>query len=131
MRITLIFLMFVSSLISYGQGEINITQDERIQKLTQKQIDKNKEDPKIDGYRVQIHFSNNQNRLASEKTRAQLSNDFPSLKTYLEFKAPYYKIQAGDFLTKLEAFNILKEISKKYVGAYIVKTDIYFEAILD
>jgi ATP-dependent DNA ligase len=123
--------MFVSSLISYGQGEINITQDERIQKLTQKQIDKNKEDPKIDGYRVQIHFSNNQNRLASEKTRAQLSNDFPSLKTYLEFKAPYYKIQAGDFLTKLEAFNILKEISKKYVGAYIVKTDIYFEAILD
>ena len=46
-----------------------------------------------------------------------------------EFKAPYFKIQVGDFINKLNAFMLLKEISKTYRGAYIVPTTVYFEEI--
>ena len=124
-----VILLTLSCINSFGQGNVTINQDQRIEDLLNRQIKNNKTDPKIEGFRVQIHFSNNQNRIASEKVRAQFSNDFPELKTYLEFKAPYYKIQAGDFISKLDAFTVLKEISKHYVGAYIVKAEVYFEEV--
>jgi hypothetical protein len=124
-----VILLALNCINSFGQGNVKINQDQRIENLSNRQIKNNKVDPKIEGYRVQIHFSNNQNRIASEKVRAQFSNDFPDIKTYLEFKAPYYKIQAGDFISKLDAFTVLKEISKRYVGAYIVKAEVYFEEV--
>ena len=128
MKFTLFLLLTTVCFNAIGQGKLTILQDERIEKLSSKQIDLNKKDPKVDGFRVQIHFKDNQNRISSEKMRAKISNDFPEIKTYLEFKAPYYKIQLGDFMTKLEAFVLLKKISEKYVGAYIVKTDVYYES---
>ena len=73
---------------------------------------------------VFIHAINN-----FEKMRGQISRDFPEYNTYLEFKAPYFKIQVGDFINKLNAFMLLKEISKSYRGAYIVPTTVYFEEI--
>jgi hypothetical protein len=130
MKWIVLTLLAFSYLHSFSQGKIEINQDERIDHLVSRQIDKNKTDPKIEGFRVQIHFTKNQNRIESEKMRAQFSNDFPTLKTYLEFKAPYYKIQAGDFISKLEAFVVLKEISELYVGAYIVKSEVYFEEVV-
>ena len=129
MKWTAIILLTLITIDSYSQGKIAIKQDQRIDKLIEKQVKNNKADPKIEGYRVQIHFSDNQNRVASERVRAQFSNDFPELKTYLEFRAPYYKIQAGDFIDKLDAFVILKKISKKYVGTYIVRTQVYFDEV--
>jgi hypothetical protein len=129
MRWIVVTLLTLCCINTFGQGKINIIQDQRIDDLIKKQIKNNQVDPKIEGFRVQIHFSDNQSRVASEKVRTQFSNDFPELKTYLEFKAPYYKIQAGDFINKLDAFIILKEISKRYVGAYIVKAEIYFEEV--
>ncbi|MGC6428175.1 MAG: SPOR domain-containing protein [Flavobacteriales bacterium] len=128
MKFTLFLLLTTVCFNAIGQGKLTILQDERIEKLSSKQIDLNKKDPKVDGFRVQIHFKDNQSRISSEKMRAKISNDFPEIKTYLEFKAPYYKIQLGDFMTKLEAFVLLKKISEKYVGAYIVKTDVYYES---
>lgn len=129
MKWIVIVLLVFNCINSFGQGNIKINQDQRIENLINRQIKNNKTDPKIEGFRVQIHFSNNQNRIASEKVRAQFSNDFPELKTYLEFKSPYYKIQAGDFTNKLDAFLVLKEVSKYYVGAYIVKAEVYFEEV--
>ena len=124
-----VILLALSCMNSFSQGNVKINQDQRIENLSNRQIKNNKIDPKIEGFRVQIHFSNNQNRIESEKVRAQFSNDFPDIKTYLEFKAPYYKIQAGDFISRLDAFTVLKEISKRYVGAYIVKAEVYFEEV--
>ena len=65
------------------------------------------------------------------KSFEQVHNDFPMYKTYLEYKAPYYKIQIGNFITKLEAFKVQREISKKYRGSYIVPTYIQYEAFSD
>ena len=83
------------------------------------------------GYRVQIHHDQSQSRDDSQKFRAKFANDFPMYKTYLEYKAPYYKIQIGNFITKLEAFKVQREISKKYRGSYIVPTYVQYEAFSD
>lgn len=126
--IILVFSLFSFSLIAQD-GVVQIEQDERITELVNKQVSVNKSSPKINGFRVQIHFAQNQNRQASEKKRSQFSSNFPDIKTYLEFKEPYFKIQAGDFVNKVDAYETLRQIRTKYVGAYIVPAEVYFDEL--
>jgi len=114
----LFFLIFIASFkTAFSQ---NTNYDSRIDSLVAKQISLNKQKNGVAGFRVQIHHNMSQSREESQKVRAKFSNDFPYLKTYLEFKSPYYKIQVGDFVSKLDAFKTQNEISKIYQGSYIV-----------
>ena len=99
----------------------------RIDSLVSKQIQINSLKKGVDGFRVQIHHNQSQSREESQKVRARFSQDFPHLKTYLKFKSPYYKIQVGDFITRIEAYKVQKEISRKYRGTYIVPSIVKFE----
>jgi hypothetical protein len=99
----------------------------RIDSLVSKQIQINSLKKGVDGFRVQIHHNQSQSREESQKVRARFSQDFPHLKTYLKFKSPYYKIQVGDFITRIEAYKVQKEISRKYRGTYIVPSIVNFE----
>ena len=125
----LYFLCFclVSSTILSQNTSIDDRNESRIDNLVSKQIQINSLKKGVDGFRVQIHHDQSQSREESQKVRAKFSQDFPDLKTYLEFKSPYYKIQVGDFITRIEAYKVQKEISKKYRGTYIVPSIVNFE----
>tara|TARA_B100000886_G_scaffold337146_1_gene297285 strand:+ start:3636 stop:4034 length:399 start_codon:yes stop_codon:yes gene_type:complete len=129
----LIFIMicFFSSSIIAQNTEYVSTNDSRIDSLISTQIKLNKSKRGVDGYRVQIHHNKSQSREESEKVRAQFSLDFPHLKTYLKFISPYYKIQVGNFLNKLDAYKVKKEISRKYKGPYIVPATVQFEDVIN
>lgn len=125
----LIIAFLISSSVFAQSKTESFNDNIKVDSLLARQVEFNKQEYGVRGYRVQIHFTENQNRVESEKMRGQISRDFPEYNTYLEFKAPYFKIQVGDFINKLNAFMLLKEISKSYRGAYIVPTTVYFEEI--
>lgn len=56
---------------------------------------------KIPGYRVQILSTNNVDEATSKKEELQTMLD--SLKVYLVYDAPYYKIRVGDCTNREEA----------------------------
>ena len=127
-------LVFITICLFYGsiiaQNTENMTiNNSRIDSLMSTQIKLNNSRRGVDGYRVQIHHNQSQSREESQKVRAQFSSDFPHLKTYLEFKSPYYKIQVGNFVNKLDAHKVQKEISRKYRGTYIVPATVPFEEV--
>ena len=122
--------LFSSSIIAQNTEDIAIN-DSRIDSLMSTQIKLNNSKRGVDGYRVQIHHNQSQSRQESQKVRAQFSSDFPHLKTYLKFKSPYYKIQVGNFINKLDAHKVQKEISKKYRGTYIVPATVPFQEIIN
>ena len=122
--------LFSGSIIAQNTENMTIN-DSRIDSLISTQVKLNISKRGVDGYRVQIHHNKSQSREESEKVRAQFSLDFPHLKTYLEYKSPNFKIQAGNFLNKLDAFKVLKEISRKYKGAYIVPATVPFEEVIN
>ena len=126
--IFIIISLFYGSTIAQNTENITIN-DSRIDSLMSTQIKLNKSKRGIDGYRVQIHHNQSQSREESQKVRAQFSLDFPHLKTYLEFKSPYYKIQVGNFVNKLDAHKVQKEISRKYRGTYIVPATVPYEEV--
>lgn len=128
MRIIVFIFCLFSVFNGFAQsGEITIDADPRIDSLMQKQHNLNISKHGVDGYRVQIHFG--QNREIAQKIRTQFSKDFSDLKTYLEYDSPYYKIRVGNFITRLEAYKLQKQISSKHRGAYIVPTAVDFEEI--
>ena len=129
-------LIFITISLFYGSTiaqniEDIIINDSRIDSLVSTQIKLNKSKRGVDGYRVQIHHDQSQNRQESQKVRAKFLTDFPHLKTYLEFKSPYFKIQVGNFVNKLDAHKVQKEISRKYRGTYIVPATVPFEEVVN
>jgi len=120
-------ICLISTSVVSQNTVIDDKNDSRIDSLISKQIQINSLKKGVDGFRVQIHHNQSQSREESQKVRTRFSQDFPHLKTYLEFKSPYYKIQVGDFITRIEAYKVQKEISKKYRGTYIVPSIVNFE----
>ena len=120
-------ICLISTSVVSQNALIDDKNNSRIDSLVSKQIQINSLKKGVDGFRVQIHHNQSQSREESQKVRARFSQDFPHLKTYLKFKSPYYKIQVGDFITRIEAYKVQKEISRKYRGTYIVPSIVNFE----
>ena len=112
MKVLIFILICLFSNSTLAQNTENIVVNDKNLALTSNQINISKLKKGIDGYRVQIHHNQSENRAKSQKFLAQFSSDFPNLKTYFEFKSPYYKIQVGNFVDKLDAYKVQKKLVK-------------------
>lgn len=124
-------LVAATSLKSYAQqlipsqGKVEVIEDERIVQLAEKYAEMSKNNPEIDGYRVQIFFdsgSNSKNKASSVKNEFDAA--FPGMKSYLSYKEPYYRVRIGDFRTLIEAVGFQNKIAANYPNAYAVKDKI-------
>ena len=79
--IGLIFYLFFS-VISFGQNnQISIDSDPRVDSLMIQQIEINKQNDGVSGFRIQI--KNTTTQKDANALRARFSRDFPNLKSYL------------------------------------------------
>ena len=76
----------------------------------------------ISGYRVRIFFDNK--RTSRDESQAVMDrfvaqyHDVPAYRSYVN---PYFKVTVGDFRTKSEAMQLLKQIRGEFPAAFIVK----------
>ena len=120
---------FLMVLFSFGaiaqQGSVNIVQPQEMDSLLVRDMNWHTGNPEWEGYRIQIYFEagNNSKRRAQDVIEGFVMefNDTPA---YLSFKEPYYRVRVGDFHTRLQAAAAIKEISKIYSGAFIVRESI-------
>lgn len=125
------FICWILPLFTYSQervsdtGKIEIIQDPRLEILLTKHIQINQNKEGIEGFRIQI-FSDSGN---NSKNQAQAVNDgfiarFPTIKAYLTFKSPNYRVRIGDFRNRLDAQRFLLEVTSDYPNAFIVSEKI-------
>jgi len=121
--ITLILCSFVS-IQNYAQqtkGTVTIETSARIDEIVVKKKEYNKNLKSIKGYKIQLFYG-------SEKKTYELSDEFkdtyPNIPTKITFSSPDWKLQAGNFKTRLEADNALLDIKKDFPSAIILATDI-------
>jgi hypothetical protein len=109
---------------------IEVEQDPMLDNMLNWHIENNRIKNKIDGFRVEIFFSSDQD--AKEKA-LKIKEDF--LETYPEFNiqnvhvkyiSPNFRVRVGDFRTKNEALKLYKEIKDTYRVAFIVADAIDF-----
>ena len=82
-------------------------------------IDKNP--PSINGYRLEIFFGQ---RKDAERVKSEFLKSYSEYPIYVIWQQPNFKVQVGDFMTKLQAEKTQQEIKGKYPNAYITLTDI-------
>lgn len=119
--------LFSFCTISYSQaqdsakGHLQVVPESGIQELQEQYLEQNRADGSISGFRVQIY---NGNKSETLKRRSEFVAAFPKVAIYTLYEAPEYKIQAGDFRTRLEAEKFLKQVQTNLGSGLVVKTNI-------
>ncbi|RQO30726.1 hypothetical protein DBR32_08325 [Taibaiella sp. KBW10] len=64
------------------------------------------------GYRIQIYSG--PERAKAKATKIDFMKRFPSVRSYITYAAPYYRIRIGDFKTRQEANDFYRYLGKSY-----------------
>ena len=100
-------------------GQLIVISEEGIDELRIRYMEKKKISNEFPGYRVQI-YNGRKDQLLSKKT--EFLSAFPNVLTYTLYDAPEYKLQAGNFRTRLEAEKFLREVVSSYGSGFVVRT---------
>ena len=98
-------------------GKVELVQDEKIPQMVQKYTESH--NYKIKGYRVQVYFG--AEKMKAKDVKSKFLSKYPDAKAYEIFETPYFKIRAGNFRTKLEAYQFQQKIKDAFPGAFIVE----------
>jgi len=109
--IPILFIFCASNLSISAQTIVN----EDITALIQKKREFNKKNGF--GFRIQL---DNGLETAIKTTKSKFELEFPTMKTYILFESPDWKVQVGDYKTRLKADKVLNDIKKKFPTAIVV-----------
>ena len=108
-------------------GLVVVHKDPRISLLIKKQAQINEETTRssrrtMQGYRIQVMNTTDRNTALDAKTKAyQL---YPELKAYLLYQSPYYRIRVGNFKTKSEADDYIKDLARNFDNNVFIVRDV-------
>lgn len=129
MKFLLFTILLLITTILYSQDTIienngvTITVNKKIDTLIKLRCFKKLEYNMIPGWRVQLDFSNDKNKLI--KKRDKFIKYHPKIETYLTFDAPYWKLVVGNFPERNESEKLVEEIRPHYERIFIFKTLIF------
>lgn len=86
----------------------------------------NLRNPHIPGYRIQIY---NGRKNACQAKRSAFVQLYPDLPPYTLYESPEYRVQVGNFRSRLEAERLLTKIIVDFPGSFILKTWIDWPAL--
>ncbi|MDR1951654.1 MAG: SPOR domain-containing protein [Bacteroidales bacterium] len=109
------------ALLNLNVESTTIVKDSRVDRLVEKHIEHNKTTP-INGFRINIFFqSGNHSRGNAGLIQSAFSENFPNMKSYVKFEEPYFRVNVGNFRTRLEASAALESLKMTYPQAYVVR----------
>ncbi len=101
------------------QGELKLNVPPGVAQMQENFIRENRRNPEMVGYRVQFYNGEKSEVL---KARARFITVFPGTPVYTLYESPEYRVQGGDFRTRLEAEHFLNEVRDQYGSAFVIKT---------
>ena len=114
---TCLGLFLLCTISAFAQSET-----EKIHSLIEQKRNFNKNNKNSIVYKIQLY---NGNETEAYKVKRNFDLEFPEYKTVIDAsKQPDWKTQVGYFKTRLEADRVLIIISKKFVGAIVLKDKI-------
>jgi hypothetical protein len=125
--ISILALAIISLSVSAqsDSGRVVVHKDARIDMLIKKNIEINEINTRearrfVQGWRILVMNTNDRNKANDAKTKVY--QEFPELKAYLQWQAPFFKLKVGDFKTRPEAEEYLENIKRVFPsGVYVVR----------
>ena len=123
MKHCIIIILLFTSLAAVAQNDnVSYHQDRQVAEAMDVYKMYNRKNDLADGFRIQIAFSND--RQEAYNNKAKLYKELPGEKCYVEYEEPYYKLRLGDYSTRLEAYDNLRNVIGKYPGAFVVRAKV-------
>lgn len=97
-----------------------------IQDLLAQFSDENAKRRNLAGFRVQIY---NGGKKEAQDVRVSFLKVYQNSEVALTYETPEYKVQVGNFRSRVEAEALLVEIRKDFKGCFVVKTNIELPAL--
>jgi hypothetical protein len=108
------------------RGKVEVVKDPLIDTLIARRPYLNKtigvNDATSSGFRVQIYFGSN--RQSAYNAQAKFLDEYPGMPTYVSYIEPNFKVQVGDFRTRLEAQKLQSDLSSMFSSIFIIPTKI-------
>jgi hypothetical protein len=122
---TLAFCMLLSfqSFAQQTEGTVRIESSAEIDDVIAQKKEYNKSLGTIKGYKIQLFYGNEKD---AYEIKDEFKAIFPEISTKIIFSSPEWKVQVGNYKTRLEADNALVEIKLDFPNAIIFATDIKF-----
>jgi hypothetical protein len=119
MKQTIVVISFILSYhLASSQTDSNtvvVDKDPRLDMLVNKQIEINEVTTRharrfASGFRILVISSNNRNKVTEIKTK--MYREYPELKAYMMYKAPFFRLKVGNFRDRTEAEEYLNQIER-------------------
>jgi len=121
--ILLVFIVFLQNNIEAQteDGTVRIESSAHIDQMLAQKKNYNKSLDKFQGFKIQIYYG-------SEKECYEVKEEFkslyPDIATSIIFSTPQWKLQIGNYRTRLEADHSMVGIKKEYPSAIVLATEI-------
>jgi len=124
--ISLVFLAFCQfSLVAQtNEGKVRIESSAHIDEMLAQKKDHNKTIETFKGYKIQIYYGSEKE---CYEVKDEFSSLYPDIATSIIFSTPQWKLQIGNYRTRLQADHAMVNIKKEYPGAIVLATDIEIE----
>lgn len=119
-----VLFFFTCSSVLFAQnnvGSLEVKNQSGIDKIINAKIAYNKSVKSLKGYKIQLFYGNEKGAYDSKEKFEKL---FPEIPAKLTFSTPDWKIQVGNYFTKLQADRDLEKIKLDFPGAIVLATDI-------
>jgi len=125
LRFCLFFIVIFLPALSFAQarGKVEVVKDPLIDTLIARWPSLSKTSPSgngetLNGFRVQIFFGSS--RQAAYGAQDKFKQEYPDVPTYISYIEPNFKVQVGDFRTRLEAEKMQKDVSSMFTSLFII-----------
>ncbi len=109
--------------------DVSVSQSQEMSKSLTDHVEANIS-KQYSGYRIRIYFDNKQNsRYESESEMNRFKAKYHGMQAYRSYTNPFFKVTVGDFRTKFEAQETLKEIQKDFPAAFVVREKFKYPAM--
>lgn len=121
-RYILVSFVLIVSYMGNLSAQVEVVADGRLQTILEQHILYNSMSKTFAGYRIKVaKFTGDDAKEKSFELKQQLLEIFPSQRVYVVFDEPFFNVKMGDFLTRLDAFALLKQIKPQIPTAVIIQ----------
>ena len=106
-----------------AQPKVKVEMSESVRNLIYLYKERSKKYPQIAGYRIQIFNGRKSDCL---NRRGSFLKQYPQMQAYLLYEVPEYKMQIGNFRSRLEAERFWQQIIQLFPGSFVVATPIEY-----
>lgn len=119
---SILFLLLSLFACLQTNAQVKVVADGRLQTILERHIEYNEMSRSLQGYRIKVNSFTGANAKAKAfALKDELSEIYPSTRVYVSFDEPNFVVKCGDFITRLDAYNLFKHIKPQISSAIIIK----------